>query len=406
MFGIVVARQPIYDRALEIRGYEILYRAAQADSVAMVVNEDEASAKVLQHAFLDIGIDRLVGDGLAFVNLTRKFLVGEIPLRLPADRVVVEVLEDIVPDAQVVEGLRELSRRGYRIALDDYVCDDPRESLLEFVDVVKLDCQVLGPRGVADQVKLLKPRGIELLAEKVETRKAFRTYRDMGIDSFQGFFLTRPEIVAGNRIPANRTALLRLLAQVNDPNVEIEELGTLIEQDVSLAYGMLRYANSALLALPRSVESVREVIVLLGLEKVRALVSLLLMTRIDDRPKDLVTISLVRAKMCELLADGSSGPGASAYFTAGLFSTLEALVGAPMPGILEHLPVTEEIGSALLGTGDGKLSKALEAVLAYEHNDLEAAQRAGFSLTDTCNAFLGALEYCEQTEKAIGGMAA
>src|SRR5690242_4828010 len=77
---VAVARQPILDRTESITGYELLYRSTHA--VPASLDADGATSKVIVRALADIGLDRLVGDRLAWVDVTREFLLGVRPLPL------------------------------------------------------------------------------------------------------------------------------------------------------------------------------------------------------------------------------------------------------------------------------------------------------------------------------------
>src|SRR5262245_1697542 len=142
---IFVGRQPIYGRRLELHAYELLYRGADVD-YADFTEGDRATSQVLLNTFTEFGLERIVGGHLAFINLTRGFIVGEYPLPVPRTQVVLEVLEEVEADEQVIEGLKDLRRRGFKIALDDFVYQPEREPMLALADVVKVDILGLGEK--------------------------------------------------------------------------------------------------------------------------------------------------------------------------------------------------------------------------------------------------------------------
>ena len=67
-----VARQPILDRDEVIRGYELLYRPTGSGAVG----PEGATSNVIVRALADIGLDALVGDRKAWVNVTRESCSG------------------------------------------------------------------------------------------------------------------------------------------------------------------------------------------------------------------------------------------------------------------------------------------------------------------------------------------
>ena len=355
-----IGRQAIYDRNLGVHGYELLYRAGENSTFADHTNGDQATAKVIANAFLEQGAGNLVGDAACFVNLTESFLTGKLPLPLPVDRVVIEVLEDVYPAPEIIEGVR--------VAMDDYIHRPENHELLELCDYVKIDLRAQGREETLELVNILKPYGMKLLAEKVETMEEMRFCQEAGFDYFQGFFLTKPEVIKGKSVPANRIALLRMLSRLLDPNVEVDELEEMIEQDVSLAYRLLRYANSSVYAPSQPITAIGQTLMMLGLKAVQKIVSLIVLVELDDRPGDLLAQSLIRAKMCEVLAARAGFEDTTQHYTAGLLSTLDALTSTPMPAVLNHLPLADDLEGALLGV-EGDLCDALDCVRSFEEGD-------------------------------------
>ena len=105
---------------------------------------------------------------------------------------------------------------------------------------------------------------MQTLAEKVETHEEFEWARQSGYDYFQGYFFARPVMVRGRQIPAAKLHCLRLLQEAQRPELDFERLETLILQDVSLSYQLLRYVNSPLFALASTIRSIRQALVFFG----------------------------------------------------------------------------------------------------------------------------------------------
>lgn len=392
---VYLGRQPIFGRRLEVRGYELLYRQGDVGS-AQILEGDRATAQVLLTACTEIGLERVVGDRIAYINLTRSFILGRYPIPLRPEQVVLELLEGQCVDAELIAGVTALRSKGYRIALDDFDPDSGDAALLGHTDIVKLDCRALTPERLERAVHDLRARGLELLAEKVETQADFERCRALGFDAFQGYFLSRPKNLHARTLPPNVLALLRLLARLQDPDAEVEEVQTLVSQDVSLSYRLLRHINSASYALRQSLGSVREAVMYLGLAKVRNLASLFLLARLDGRPSELLVTAMLRARMCELLALERELARSDTYFTVGLFSALDALMECPLDVLLEHLPLAEPIRAALLAR-EGPLGEALACVLAYEVGDWESVRCANLSAERIRGAYLDAIAWVERT---------
>ncbi len=352
---VFVARQPIFDRARHLFAYELLFRA---DGVRNEFDGREAASATTQliaHSLLSIGWQNMLDGKQAFINFDRSLLLAGLHSVLPRENVVLEILESVTPDDEVVAACRELHKQGYAIALDDFV-DHPRYlPLLEMAKVIKVDVQTTPP---AEQERLLRtyqPRGVALLAEKVETPEEFDRARRAGFDFFQGYFFARPVLVRGKQIPASKVTCLNLLTEMQHPDLDFDRLERLISEDVSLSYKLLRYANSALFSRYTEIRSVKQALAILGENNIRNWVALATLPAMaQDKPGELVTHSLVRAHFCERIAKAAGLAEYQLGFLMGLFSLLDALIDTPLEEALRHVSVVPAISRALLGVSESQ----------------------------------------------------
>ncbi len=385
---VAVARQPILDRDEVIRGYELLYRPTGSGAVG----PEGATSNVIVRALADIGLDALVGDRKAWVNVTREFLLEVRPLPLPPGRTVIELLEGQAVDDELLAVLGELRAAGFRVALDDFRFDPGWERLVEHADAVKLDIRELPGAALGEAVERLRRPGLYLLAEKVETREEYEHCRALGFDAFQGYFFAQPLLVEGGTVPTHRLAGLATLAQAGD-DTSFEELERLISQDAGLAYKLVRLANSAYVGSRTSVASVHGALTLMGTTNVRRWSMLLALAGFTDRPQHLLATGLLRARQCELLARCPVDPAVA--FTVGLFSILPALVGTTMEALVDGLPFDGRVSGALLEQ-DGEEGALLAGVLAFERGDFEACESFGIDLLEVAEVYRAALAWVEQ----------
>jgi EAL and modified HD-GYP domain-containing signal transduction protein len=368
-----VARQPILDRSTRVVGYELLFRAPGA-SAANAPDDREATSAVILDGLLDVGPLELVGEKLAYVNVSRDFLLSVRPLPLSPRRVVLELLEDQTVDAPLLEVLGELRADGFKIALDDFRRTPETERLLPYASVIKLDVLEHYGERLVELIGFLRkycPTAM-LLAEKVESREDFERCRDLGFEAFQGYFFARPARVRGERLPTHSLSALSAMAEL-EATEDFEELQRIIARDAGLSMRLLRYANSAYVALPKRVGSVHEGLTWLGAETVRRFALMVALSGAMDVPNELLVTALVRARMCEMLAGGDAAGGESS-FTVGLFSVADALANAPMREVVEQLPFREDIAEALL-SGTGELGELLRGVVAYQRGDFDGAAK-------------------------------
>jgi c-di-GMP phosphodiesterase len=392
-YEVFIGRQPIYTQELDVFAYELLFRSGEMQ-YASVTDGNQATAHVLVNTFLELGLDTLVGSKRAFVNLTRDFLLQNYSLAFPADRVVLEVLEDVAVDADLLAALRNLSAQGYTIALDDFFYQEHLRPLVELADIIKIDVLASDRTAVAEQVELLRHYDVQLLAEKVETQEDFTYYKALGFEYFQGYFFCRPDVVKGQRSPTNRLVILELLAKLQSPGTTFRELEALISRDVSLSYKVLRAANAAFTR-ARKVASIHQALRLVGFTAMTNIVSLFLLANLDDKPHELLITAMVRAKMCEQLAKLMQQDNSATFFTVGLLSVLDAFMDRPMADILPTLPLADEIVEALLAH-EGVLGATLRCVLAYERGDWEAVHDLGCQHDVLVKTYLKALMWATE----------
>jgi c-di-GMP-related signal transduction protein len=400
----MVGRQPIFDVQREVRGYELLFRGPDG------VKGDAMTADVLVHAALDVGLTQLVGNKLAFVNTTRPFLVGEQSVPLPPEQTVIEVLETVNRDAEALAGCKRLVEKGYTLALDDFDWASPDDPLLGVVSMVKLDVLTLPKVALIAQAARFSNAQVELVAKRVETPEQFELCRELGFSLFQGYLLSRPEVVRGQTLTPGKVTSLRLMNELCDPAVEAEDIQRIVETDAALTYRFLRLAGEgASRGLYRPVRSVREGVVLLGLQKLRAWVMLMLLSGAEGISSEQLHIAMTRARMAELLgAEAQAGLGDPA-FTVGLVSALELLLGAPMPEILDKLVLADDIAGAVLDHA-GILGRILDDVLSWEFGGFGLDVQSGLPLADMERAYIEALswanEACSLIEPAVVGAGA
>ena len=362
-----VARQPIYDRRLDLVAYELLYRPGKPDR-ASAIDPDAATSSVILNAFAEIGLDNLVGDSLVHINVSRRFLLAADHPPLRSDRVVLEVPGALAADAAALTAISNLRALGYRIALDNFVYDRSNHRLVECCDIVKVDVVGRDLREIAEQVRALAPYEAQLLAAKVEDYELFEACRTLGFDLYQGYFFCTPKLVQSKGIPSNQLERLRLIARLEAPNVEFEELKTLISRDIGLSYRFLRYANSAFFSMRRKVDSIHDALVMLGEQTVKRWTTLIVLAGIQGKPHELIVTALVRARMCELLAGPFDARERDGFFTTGLFSVVDALMDAPMDEVVEWLPFSDDISTALVRRL-GLKGEVLRVVIAYERGE-------------------------------------
>lgn len=384
----LLARQPIFNQKLEVIGYELLNRNPTFD-LSSASGQDAATSEVLLNAFTELPMQEVVGRNYAFINFSKRLL--KEPLAFPQQQLVIEVLEGQKIDSSMLHSLKVLRQQGYIIALDDFVLNKETECLIAYADIIKLDVLALSNDELKHHVDELSQYGIELLAEKIESYEMFEHCKALGFHYFQGYFLSRPEVVHGKKLSENRQALLQLLSVLHDPNAPVDKIELLIASDAILSYKLLKLINSAAISLEREVDSLRQAILLLGINRLRTWINLLALTNLGGKPQELSIMALTRARTCELLGARIAQNSkldkirVDGFFTVGLLSTLDAFLDMHKNEIVDSLAIQPSLKDALLGA-DNPEGTILKLVKCHEYGDwsnIDWKSLEKFALTPT-----------------------
>ena len=398
MTDFLIGRQQIFDKNLDIYAYEILFRGQDYD-LTESSQASQATNQVITDTILELGINRLVDNHKAFINFTHQNILEKVPLHLPKDRIVIEVLENVTIDLKIISNLRELSALGYIIALDDFVFTEDWRPLVEFADIIKLDVLEMSMDETRQLVEKLKPYNVKLLAEKVESKAQFQSLLAMGCEYFQGFFLSKPNNVEGRRIGINQAAAIRLLGTINKTDVELSELSQIISQDVSLSFKLLHYINSAFFALPRKIESIKHAITYLGLNEIKRWSNILTLASLSNKPSALIQIALIRGKMCERMAC-LLNEAPEHYFLIGMLSCVDSILDIPIDYALDQLPLTTDVSDAILHR-QGIAGEILSYVLEYEQWPPKSVTFKNLDSAMINNAYIESINW---TQEVLGNI--
>ncbi len=348
---VFVARQAIFDRKRQLYAYELLYRSDAARNQFDGTDSAAATRQVISSTLLSIGLENILCGKKAFLNFDHRLLSDGMHLSLPRQAIVIEILESVEPTADLIALCQSIHEQGYSIALDDFVSQPRFEPLTHIAKLIKVDLRATAKEEQERLLRTYQPRGITMLAEKVETHEEFEWARRAGYDLFQGYFFARPAIVRGRQIPAVQTTCLRLLRETQRKDLDFQRLEALIRGDVSLTFKLLRYANSALFGRSDKTSSIGRALLVLGEDGIRRWAALATLPMLaTSKPGELVTLSIVRARFCERLAQLGGIAQHGDAFMMGMFSLLDALVDCPLEAALRELDLGPGVSEALLGT--------------------------------------------------------
>jgi c-di-GMP-related signal transduction protein len=394
---VAVVRHPIADARNSVVGYEL--RFGGAVDLGDPAMDAKATSALLVEAFGDIGLELLAGRHPAWVTIARNFLVEIGPPPVRPDRAVLQISAYPAQD-DLLAVLQQLSRSGYTIALEGYDGRPDLEDLMALCSIVKVDVSAVEDSALEQVIAAPRLQGALLVATEVPDHMSFARCRDLGFTYFQGEYFAQPKLFKHRGVATAGLGSLRRLGELTSANVNFEHLERIISSDIGLSLKLLRYVNSAFFALPRTVGSVREALTLLGVRTVRRWATVMAISSIPDVPDELVALALRRARMCEMLAGSALPEERETLFTVGLFSVADALLDMPMSEVLDSLPFTEEIQSALL-RHDGPKGELLTAVISYERGEFPTLSTADEESPSLAGAYRAALEWADEAGRAI-----
>ncbi|RQD63063.1 MAG: HDOD domain-containing protein [Desulfonatronovibrio sp. MSAO_Bac4] len=374
---VYVARQPVFDKDMNIWGYELLFRDGKKFNAAQFPDGNIATSKVIMDGF-NLAVEVLSTNQKLLINYPEEMIIQGAPMALPPDTAVVEILETVRPTEEILRRCARLKSAGYIIALDDFVGQPGYEPLLDIADLIKIDVLGMDKNQIEMIIEKFRPNSsTRLLAEKVEDLNMFDLCRSLGFDLFQGFFFSRPQIIQGKKLSASQISRLKLLNLLSSPDLDLKLISETIQHDISLSYRLLRYINSPGVGVVHEVKSINQAVNLLGQQKISAWLRVLIMADMSSsqRSGELLFTSLQRARFLELLSSTQDSAPASkdTMFLLGLFSLLDAIMIQPMEELLKNLSLESSIKKALLGDNP-ELKYWLDLTTACERGHWKEAE--------------------------------
>jgi EAL and modified HD-GYP domain-containing signal transduction protein len=361
-----IARQAILNRDKELYAYELLFRDGEKNCFPDIP-PDEATSKILTDSHLDLGLDDISAGKLVFINFHQETLLHRFPTSLDPKKVVIEVVETVKPTPELVQACKTIKDLGYTLALDDHDFDPQWDLLLPYIDIIKVDILECDEQTLIDNIGKYKDSNIKLVAEKIETMKEFEKFLGLGFDYFQGYFFAKPEVVKQKKLPTSKLSLIELIGASSAVEFDLDKVNAIIERDVSLSYKLLRFINNPLINKSNEIGNLRHALNYMGQIEVKKFIALLALANLgDNKPVELIHLSLIRAKFCDLIGQAKSlSNNPPTGFLVGLFSLLDALLDQPMQSIVEKLPIGRNIKAALCGD-ENELSQFLSLIRAFE----------------------------------------
>lgn len=393
MAEIFVGRQPIYTPDLDIYAYELMAHSND-ESNSSSIEADKATSQVIINAFMEIGIDKLVGNNIAFITLTEHFLQSDYELPLPKDRVILKIPTYVNVSEQIIAGVKRLADAGFKLALDNYLQHPSLQPLSSMASIIDINIENVSVGEIRAHLKILKKLHPIILADHVTNYDAYDICRDVGVDYIQGYFLNRPRIVSGESLDSNQMSIINLLSTLHNPDTDTDTVVDIISKDVALSYKILQLMNSAFFTRATKIDSIQHATVMLGRKQLCTWASMMALSGMDNKPLEQVRISMIRARSCELLAEKANLKSTDSFFTVGMFSSLDLLMDRSLEELISPLPLADNVIAALLNR-EGELGEAINCTLAQEEGDWINIRFANLSTDNLSDINIEAINWAE-----------
>jgi c-di-GMP phosphodiesterase len=320
------------------------------------------------------------GAGKVSLNVVSESLLHDLMLAKPSANLMLEVPAFMAADIAHSEAINTLFGRGNTLLLKGRPLTElPRavlpcfkHSIIDVQDERRSDAPP--PPGVTRQITHVQA-GVRTLAE---LEMSFQR----GAVAVLGWPIDDAIQANGKARTPDLNVIVELMRRI-DNEAPVEKLEEAITLDPTLAFKLLRYINSPAFGLRVEVSSFRHALMLLGYQRLKRWLALLLASASKERDmKPVMFAALRRGLLMEELVRASVGGTdeqmRSEAFICGVFSLLDRMLGEPFSKLLDSVPVPETVRVALVD-GQGPFHPFLDVVHAVENESIydirESAER-------------------------------
>lgn len=396
-----VARQAIYDHNKNVFAYELLFRDGLKNCFPNI-SQSEATSNILAGSHLSIGVENITDNRPAFINFHTDSLLYRFPSSLDPLNVIIEIVETVDITDELIAACQHIANLGYKIALDDYDFSEKWDVLIPLAQYIKIEVSHIDLSNSQKKVKInsLIRSGKTLIAERVETLAEFEELKRAGFDLFQGYFLSKPEVVKHRNIEINLTSIIELVDISVSKEFNYEKINNIFEKDVGLSYKLMRFINNPLFNKRQRIDSLRHALKYLGEVELKKFIALIALASLKgEKPIDLVYTSLCRAQFCKLIATEMKLTNETTLgFVVGLFSLVDALIDLPMPEVMNKMPFSDDVKKVLCHQDhSGSLALQFQLCLAIEVADWDAidllAKKTNLTLPSIFTKYYESMEW-------------
>ena len=381
---INISKQKIFDNKNQLFAYELVFTDSE-DNVTGLSSNVKATSRLIVSSISSKELDKLLGKkALAFVNVDEETLLKGILDVLDKDRFVINILEDIKLSEKVIARIIQYKKRGFKLSLEHF--DSSAEMIKKFnrlfnyIDIIKMDVVLSEPENLEKVMAKFKGGRIKLLAQNIEAKEDLTKYMAMGFDYFQGYFLDKPEVIEiiGSKEPA-QIIILQLIKIIKE-NDSTDQLEFFIKKQPDLSFKLVEFFNKTKnFTVP--VESLIQVITLMGREKLLRWLMVYLYSEVSKNPAS-QTILALAIKRAERMEEEASQVNKDKAYLAGMFSMLSSIFETDIKELMDHIKMDNDITS-LVVNNKGIFAPSLKRAQDAEKDYLKKIMIENFEKLDT-----------------------
>ncbi len=372
------ARHPIFDRNMNLWGYQLLYRDTEQAETARFEDQDQATVQVVLEAATSPSLG-LARNTYLLMEFSTTALVHEVPYALPPQNTIIKLTPGLCRDAVLPGMINELRTAGYQLALDGPL-DSCRHVLAE-TDYLIVDALTESPEEFTKAMDSATRTGIPVLVKRIETPEAFAAAKSLGAELFLGFFFQKPEIIASKKLSSVQIVRLKLLKMLDNKNEDWNEISLTLQNDVSLTYRLLKFINSPFFGVVQPITTVQRAIAYMGAKQARIWLRMVILTDLapPEKTSQLPLLSAQRGRFLELLGTNLPDVDPDELFLLGLFSLLDVMFDMSMPDLVDFLPLTAPLKATLCGR-PSPFTPWLELAVQFEQGQWDRVDVLGAQL--------------------------
>ena len=373
-----IVRQPIKDPDNHILGYEIQYYGenyAFSSGDPQARGNDFAAADTIYN-FLTLNTDKLLRGSLNFMTFTTTLLMKKTPRLFDKGELVIQIDDSVIIHPLAMHMIHQYAKEGYQIAVNEFQFAPRYLAIMDSIDYIKLNFRNTPELTLKNIIEIAHSMNKKCIAVNIDRDELYQKALKLKVDAMEGTFVAEKMTQKTHSSGYMQSNFFRLMVAVLKDEPDVEEIEQIISVDATLAYGLLKIANSRYFSLRSKVTTVRQAIMTVGLNELKQWVYLLSASnaenQMDEGAEEFLRLSFMRANFCSSLMNYAkdlpiSKPEA---YLMGMFSTLNYLIDAPLEEILEQIPMRDEVKEALLHH-TGRCGMLYDLALSYERADWE-----------------------------------